>query len=262
MMKIDLTGKNVLVGGSTQGLGKAVAIQLAKCGASVTLMARNKSKLQKIRRELNTDFNQNHQFLVVDFYDFNAYQTTIKDYFKNNTVDILVNNTNGPKSGGVMNMNTEDYQQAFNLLFKTTQYTTMLALKWMKKNNFGRIINATSLSVKEPLQHLALSNTIRAAVVIWAKTLATDVGKYGITVNNLLTGIFDTERIQYLYKQQAKEKGISYTDMIADLKQTIPLKRIGNPKEFGYLVTFLASEYASYITGTNIPIDGGIIKSL
>lgn len=261
-MKINLQGEKALVGGSTQGLGKAIALQLAKCGASVTLMARNKEKLELVKSELNTDFNQKHQILLVDFNNFSSFKVIISNYFKSNTIDILVNNTNGPKGGTVFKKNIDDYQQAFDLLFKSVVYTSMLAIENMKINNFGRIINATSLTVKEPLEHLVLSNSIRAAVTTWAKTLSKEVAKNNITVNNILTGIFDTERIKELNDLQAKAKGVSPDEILETLKNSIPMKRLGKPEEFGYLVSFLASDYASYITGSNIPIDGGLIKSL
>jgi len=262
MMKINLQGKKALVGGSTQGLGKAIAMQLANCGATVILMARNKQKLESVCAELNTDFNQKHQILEVDFYNFDAFKMTVSNFFKNNTIDILVNNTNGPDSGTVLDKNTNDYQVAFDLLFKTCQFTSMLAIEGMIKNGYGRIINATSLSVKEPIDHLVLSNSIRAAVVTWAKTLSRSVADKGITVNNILTGLFDTERLKQLNNLQAEKKAISSDLVLNDLINTVPMKRLGKPQEFGYLVTFLASEYSSYITGVNIPIDGGLIKSL
>lgn len=261
-MKINLQGKNALVGGSTQGLGKAIALQLAQCGANITLMARNEEKLQQVLNTLNTEFNQQHKYLVVDFYDFYSYQDILTNYFNHNTIEILVNNTNGPKGGTVLEKNTTDYQEAFDLLFKTTQFTTSLALESMQEKEYGRIINATSISVKEPLNHLALSNTIRAAVTTWAKSLANIVAHKGITVNNILTGIFDTERIKELNQLQAQNRNITTEQVLKELENSIPMKRIGKPEEFAYLVTFLASEYASYITGTNITIDGGLIKSL
>ena len=173
-----------------------------------------------------------------------------------------MNNTNGPNAGTALEKTLEQYQQAFDLLFKTQCHLTLLALPYMKEQGFGRIINTASLSVKEPISHLVLSNTIRAAVTNWAKTLATDIAPYGITVNNILTGIFNTERIQQLNKVQAASLGISEEENLISTINSIPMKRLGNPEEFGYLITFLASEYAAYITGTNIPIDGGIIKSL
>ncbi|MDX1828113.1 MAG: SDR family oxidoreductase [Lutibacter sp.] len=261
-MKINLKNKKALVGGSTQGLGKAIALQLAKCGAEVTLMARNKEKLEKVKSELNINNYQNHKILVVDFTDFDSYKNIITNYFKLNTVDILINNTNGPKGGNVFEKNIDEYQQAFDLLFKSVVFTTMLAIDNMKKKNFGRIINATSLTVKEPLEHLVLSNSIRAAVTTWAKTLSNSVAANGITVNNILTGLFDTERIKELNALQAKSKGITSDSILKSLTDSVPMKRLGKPEEFGYLVSFLASEYASYITGTNLPIDGGLIKSL
>lgn len=261
-MKINLEGKKALVGASTQGLGKAIALQFASCGASVTLMARNEEKLKATVAELDTNFNQKHDYIVVDFYDFNDFELKTSAYFKQNTVDILVNNTNGPEAGGVFEKNTNDYQKAFDLLFKTTCHLTLLAIENMKKNKYGRIINAASLTVKEPLPNLVLSNTMRAAVAIWAKTLAKEVAPFGITVNTLLTGLFDTERIQQLNKIQANAKGISLEENLKLMTQEIPAGRLGKPNEFGHLVAFLASNYASYITGTNISIDGGLIKSL
>ena len=261
-MKINLQGKTALVGASTQGLGKAIALQLANCGASITLMARNEEKLKAVIIELDTSFNQKHTYIVVDFYDFDAFKTKTTAYFKNNTIDILVNNTNGPEAGGVFEKNIDDYQKAFDLLFKTTCHLTLLAIENMKKNNFGRIINTASLTVKEPLSNLVLSNTIRAAVAIWAKTLSKDVAPFGITVNTILTGLFDTERIKQLNQIQSNAKGISLEENLRLMTQDIPAGRLGKPEEFGYLVSFLASNYSSYITGTNISIDGGLIKSL
>ncbi|WP_338039486.1 SDR family oxidoreductase [Maribacter litopenaei] len=155
-----------------------------------------------------------------------------------------------------------DYQEAFDLLFKTVVLTTELALKGMIKNKWGRIINVASVSVKEPLPYLALSNSIRAAVVTWAKTLASDVGKYRITVNNLLTGYFDTDRIAQLNAKKAEQMDIPESQVRTEMEQKVPLQRIGDPLEYGYLATFLASDKAAFISGTNIPIDGGLLKSL
>ena len=161
-----------------------------------------------------------------------------------------------------MEKNVEDYQQAFDLLFKSVVYTTELALKQMQQNKWGRIINVASISVKEPLNYLALSNSIRAAVVTWAKSLAFDVAQDGITVNNVLTGYFDTDRIAQLNAKKAEKLGVSVSEVRSAMEAQVPAKRIGNPREYGFLTTFLASEQASYINGTNIPIDGGLLKSL
>lgn len=261
-MNISLIGKKALVGGSSDGIGKAIAIQLAESGASVTLVSRSEDKLKKIVDQLSTIDGQKHQYLVVDYTDFEDYKTKITAYFKNNKLDILVNNTQGPSAGNALEKQTEDYQQAFDLLFKTTVFTTELALKNMIQNNWGRIINVASVSVKEPLSYLALSNSIRAAVVTWAKSLASDVGKHQITVNSILTGYFDTNRIAQLNATKAKQLQISETDVLHQMEEKVALKRIGKPEEYGYLVAFLASENAGYITGTAIPIDGGLLKTL
>lgn len=261
-MNISLKGKNALVGGSSKGIGAAIAQQLAISGASVTIMARSENRLKELVDEMDTSQGQKHQYLVVDFSSFEKYKAEISSYFENNTVDILVNNTQGPEGGGALEKNVEDYQEAFDLLFKSVVFTTELALKHMQKNKWGRIINIASISVKEPLNYLALSNTIRAAVVTWAKSLAYDVAKDGITVNNTLTGYFDTDRIAQLNSKKVEKLGISPDEVRANMEAQVPVKRIGDPKEYGYLVAFLASEQAAFITGTNIPIDGGLLKSL
>ncbi|MAU16510.1 MAG: short-chain dehydrogenase [Muricauda sp.] len=261
-MNISLKGKNALVGGSSKGIGKAIAEQLAESGANVTLMARSVERMQELMHDMDNSQGQKHQYLVVDFSSFEKYKTVISSYFENNTVDILVNNTQGPEGGGALEKNVEDYQEAFDLLFKSVVFTTELALRHMQKNKWGRIINIASISVKEPLNYLALSNTIRAAVVTWAKSLAYDVAKDGITVNNTLTGYFDTDRIAQLNSKKAEKLGISPDEVRANMEEQVPMKRIGDPKEYGYLVAFLASDKAAFITGTNIPIDGGLLKSL
>ena len=261
-MNISLKNKKALVGGSSGGIGKAIAQQLAESGASVTLMSRSEEKLRRIVSDLPTEQGQEHQYLVVDFSDFDGYKSLISKFFENNSVDILVNNTQGPSAGNTLEKRTADYQEAFELLFKTVVFTTELALKNMRKNRWGRIINVASVSVKEPLSYLALSNTIRAAVVTWAKSLSTDVGQDKITVNSILTGYFDTERIEQLNIKKAEQLGIEKSEVRADMESKVPIKRIGDPKEYGYLVAFLASDNAAYITGTQIPLDGGLLKSL
>jgi len=261
-MNISLKHKKALVGGSSAGIGKAIAQQLAASGASVTLMSHSEEKLHHIITQLPTDQGQLHQYLAVDFNNFKDYKKVIGTYFENNTVDILVNNTQGPAAGSATEKNIDDYQNAFDLLFKTVVYTTELALKSMKSNNWGRVINVASVSVKEPLAYLALSNSIRAAVVTWAKTLATDVGKHHITVNSVLTGYFNTNRIAQLNAKKAEQLGIDQSEVLKEMESRVAVKRIGEPEEYGYLVAFLASNEAAYITGTNIPIDGGLLKSL
>jgi Dehydrogenases with different specificities (related to short-chain alcohol dehydrogenases) len=261
-MNISLKGKKALVGGSSKGIGESIARQLAASGASVTLMARNEEGMKTIIAELDTEQGQKHQCLAVDFSRFEAFKSAISHYFENNTVDILVNNTQGPQAGGALEKKVNDYQEAFDLLFKSVVLTTELALPHMQKQGWGRIINVASISVKEPLNYLALSNSIRAAVVTWAKSLAYDVAKDGITVNSTLTGYFDTDRIAQLNSKKAEKLGITSDEVRSNMEEQVPMKRIGKPEEYGYLVAFLASDQAAFITGTNIPIDGGLLKSL
>ncbi|GGW23955.1 SDR family oxidoreductase [Arenibacter certesii] len=261
-MEISLKYKKALIGGSSKGIGKAIAQQLAKSGASVTILARSEDKLKSIISQLPTDQGQNHQYIVVDYTDLERYKKNIHAYFKHNTVDILVNNTQGPAAGNALEKEATDYQEAYDLLFKTTIITTQLALKGMIENKYGRIINIASVSVKEPISNLVLSNAIRAAVVSWAKSLAIEVGQFNITVNNTLTGYFNTERLKNLNMGKAKELGIPIEELEQQMKTNVPLGRFGDPKEYGYLVAYLASEQASFITGANIPIDGGMLKSI
>lgn len=258
-MNIQLFSKNALVGGATQGIGAGIATELAKCGANVTVMARNEAKLKDFIATLPVVTpEQKHQYLTVDFSDFGSYKKTITEYFNIHSIDILVNNTNGPEPGLALEKNVEDYQKAFDLLFKTVCETTLLALPHMIKQGSGRIINVSSLSVKEPIGNLALSNSIRSAVIAWAKTLSNEVAQHQITVNNVLTGYFDTERIQNLIHHESQQTGNSAEEIKKARENKIPMKRLGKTEEYGHLVAFLASEYASYLTGTSIPLDGGL----
>ena len=258
-MKIDLSGKKALVGGSSKGIGLGIAKQLAESGASVCLMARNESRLKEIVNQIPN--SNKHSYLVVDFSKFEDYKIRIEEYTKNNQVDILVNNTQGPPAGNSLSKNIESYQEAFDLLFKSVVHTTSLVIPNMQKNKWGRIINVTSVSVKEPLNYLVLSNSIRSAVVAWGKSLSVDLGSDGITVNSILTGYFDTERIKELNKEKSKSLNISETEVLDKMKSLVPASRLGQPKEYGYLISFLSSDNASYINGASIPIDGGLLKS-
>ena len=258
-MKIDLSGKKALIGGSSKGIGLGIASQLAESGASVCLMAMNKSKLEEIINQLPN--SENHSYLIVDFSNFKEYKIKIESYLENNQVDILVNNTQGPPAGNSLSKNIDSYQEAFDLLFKSIVYTTSLIVPKMQKNKWGRIINVTSVSVKEPLNYLVLSNSIRSAVVAWAKSLSVDVGKDGVTVNSILTGYFDTERIKELNKEKSKSLNISEDEVLEKMKSLVPINRLGKTEEYGYLVSFLSSDKASYINGASIPIDGGLLRS-
>ncbi len=258
-MNIQLTSKNAWVGAATQGIGAGIATELARCGANVTVMARNEEKLRDFTASLPiVTEGQHHEYLVADFSDFKTFKDVISRYFDDHDIDILVNNTNGPKAGPAYGQETEEYQAAFDLLFKTVCETTRLALPKMIERGGGRIINVSSSSVKEPIPNLALSNSIRTAVVAWSKTLSLEVAKHNVTINNILTGSFDTQRMKSLISSEAEKTGRAAEDIRKEKEGKIPMKRFGTPEEYGHLAAFLASDYAGYITGTSIPLDGGM----
>jgi 3-oxoacyl-[acyl-carrier protein] reductase len=260
-MNINLEGKTALIGGSSKGLGKAIANQLAECGAEVTLMAREESKLKQVIAELPTLNGQQHGYLVVDFLDFNAIREITGNFLATKKIDILINNTNGPKPGTALEKTMEEYQQAFDLLFKVACHLTLSVVPGMKEKGFGRIINVASMTVKEPIPHLVLSNSMRSALVSWSKSLSREVAAYGITVNSILTGYFETERLKETNSQQAVLNNMSLEAWKERLSSDIPAKRLGIPAEYGYLAAFLASDLAGYINGASIPIDGGVLRS-
>jgi 3-oxoacyl-[acyl-carrier protein] reductase len=261
-MEISLSGKKALVGGASRGLGRAIAMQLAACGAEVTLMARSEQKLKLAMEALPAGFGQQHNILVVDFTDFTAFRAIIGKWFAEHQVDILINNTNGPAAGSILEKSIDEYQQSFDLLFKTVCYLTLECLKGMRERRYGRIINLSSITVREPVQNLVLSNSIRSAVLSWAKTLARETAAMGITVNNILSGYFETERLTEIYKVQAESKSMLMDDYKTLMKKDIPAGRFGDPREFGQLVAFLSSDFAAYITGASIPIDGGLLRAV
>lgn len=261
-MKVDLTNKKALVGGASAGIGFAIAQVLAEAGANVVLMSRSEERLQKALAQLDSTKGQKHSYLVTDFSDFASHKEKVREFFTNSSVDILVNNTQGPTPGTVLEKSENDYQQAFDLLFQNTVFTSHLALEGMKQQGFGRIINVGSMTVKEPNESLVLSNTMRTAMVSWAKSLSEKVAEHGITVNTVLTGLFDTDRLKSLMSSQADVAGTSLGDIRQKRMDAIPVKRLGRPEEYGYLVAFIASEYASFLNGTAIPLDGGASKGL
>jgi len=261
-MNIQLIGKKALVGGSSSGIGKAIAIELAKCGASIVLMARSEDKLKEVVAELDQSLGQSHSYLVTDFNDYEKHKVNLTQFFEESEIDILINNTNGPTAGDVMGMGESDYLGAFNLLFQNAVFTSNLALSHMRRSGYGRIINVSSMTVKEPQDNLVLSNTMRTALVSWSKSLSNAVAKDGITVNSVMTGYFDTDRLNSLMHIQAGREDVSFEKIKAKRVDSVPMKRLGQPKEYGYLVAFIASEYASFLTGASIPLDGGIAKTI
>lgn len=261
-MNLDLTGKTAVVCGSTQGLGYASAAELALLGCSVVLMARNEEKLKELVKTIDQAKGQKHEYLVADFSDTAAVKTVIDGFVKNNTVHILVNNTGGPPGGTALNAKPEEFLAAFNNHLINNHNLTQAVVPGMKAAGFGRIINIISTSVKSPIPGLGVSNTTRAAVANWAKTLATELGPFGITVNNVLPGFTKTVRADYVITSKAKATGKTEEEVMKDLVAEIPAGRIGRPEEFGAAVAFLCSPAAAYINGINLPVDGGRLSCL
>lgn len=261
-MNLDLTSKTALVCGSTQGLGYASAVELALLGCNVVLMARNEEKLKEKVKTLDRSRSQQHQYLVADFSDTGAVKSAIAGFAKINSIHILVNNTGGPPGGAALTARPEDFLAAFNNHLINNHNLTQAVVPGMKEAGFGRIINVISTSVKSPIAGLGVSNTVRAAVANWAKTLAAELGPFGITVNNVLPGFTKTVRADYVIASKAKAGNISEEEVLKQLVAEIPAGRIGQPEEFGAAVAFLASPVAAYINGINLPVDGGRLSCL
>ena len=258
-MELGLQNKNALVCGSTQGIGKATAISLAKEGVNITLIARNETVLQEVLKELPQNGQQKHGYLVADFSKSDQVKEVVSI---NNSFHILINNTGGPKSGAIINASVEEFSAAFQMHVLVNQILVQAVVPFMKKQCFGRIINIISTSVKEPIPGLGVSNTIRNAVANWSKTMAGELAEFGITMNNVLPGFTDTARLDQIIKIKAAGANTSVEKMAQIMKDYVPAKRFAKPEETAKAVTFLASDSASYITGINLPVDGGRTKSL
>lgn len=257
-MNIQLVGKRAFVSGSTKGIGKAIAIQLAKAGASVTICARNESELKQTINELDKSKQQEHSYLCADFSKPDELKKLLEAYNRNfPIVSIVVNNTGGPPPGSIISAQPQEFLNAFQMHLICNQIIVQNFLPSMIKNQYGRIINIISTSVKQPLPNLGVSNTIRAAVANWAKTLANEVAVYGITVNNILPGATKTQRLEQIIFQKSQKNNMKVEEVEKAMIDEIPMKRFALPEEPAYLATFLASPYAAYITGVSIPVDGG-----
>ncbi|MBA2250871.1 MAG: SDR family oxidoreductase [Chitinophagaceae bacterium] len=261
-MDLDLTNKNAIVCGSTQGLGFASAIELALLGANVTLVARNEERLQTAITKLDKTKQQKHDYIVADFQYPEEVKRAIEKYVANRTVHILVNNTGGPKAGVALSASTEEFQQAFNSHLICNHILVQAVVPGMKTLGYGRIINIISTSVKQPIPGLGVSNTIRGAVASWSKSLAFELGPFGITVNNVLPGYTKTRRYHDIIQNKAEIANTSTDKIEKDIVSDIPLRRIGNAEEFGAVIAFLCSPAAGYISGINLPVDGGRLSSL
>ena len=225
-MNLDLTGKKAVVCGSTQGLGLATAVELALLGADIILMARNENKLKEVVKSLDGAKGQQHEYIVADFQIPQTVKNAIDRYLgEKKPVNILINNTGGPKGGDVADATQEDFLQAFSSHLICNHLLAQAVVPSMKSTGYGRIVNIISTSVKQPISGLGVSNTIRGAVASWSKTLANELGKFGITVNNVLPGYTRTARYDSIVKNKALASQKPEEEIEASLLSEIPLKK-------------------------------------
>lgn len=256
-MQLFLHNKTALVCGSTQGIGLAAAQELALLGAHCILLARNETALQTALQTLDKSQGQHHQYAVADFSQPEAVAAAIQPYTTNQPIHILINNTGGPAAGAITTADTGAFEQAFRQHIVVNHLLVQALLPGMKASGYGRIINIISTSVKIPLPNLGVSNTIRAAVASWAKTLANELGQYGITVNNILPGFTDTARLHSLISHTSQVQGKSEAEVRRAMQESVPAQRFGTAAEVGAVAAFLATPAAAYVNGASIPVDGG-----
>lgn len=254
----SLQDKRALVCGSSQGIGKACAVELAKLGAEVTLVARREEALRDVINELSTSAGQTHRFLVADFADPGSLVARVRSHIEQvGPFQILVNNTGGPPAGPILDATPDAFTHAVSNHVICNQLLVQTLLPGMKESGYGRIINVISTSVLQPIPGLGVSNTTRGAVANWGRTMAGELAPFGITVNNVLPGYTATERLWSLFEKRAQQAGVDAETVKQDTVTSIPMKRLGDPSEIGAVVAFLASPAASYVTGVNLRVDGG-----
>ncbi|MCP4594268.1 MAG: SDR family oxidoreductase [bacterium] len=254
----ELRECRVLVCGSTQGIGRACAFGLADRGAEVTLVGRDDAALRRVRSELSVAQGQTHREVCADFNDPPALRDKVAVHLaEHGPVRVLINNTGGPSPGPILDATPEAFLTAFSNHLICNQLLVQTVVPSMKTVGYGRIINIISISVKQPIPGLGVSNTTRWAVASWAKTLAGELGPFGITVNNVLPGYTDTDRLRSLLARRADEAGTAVGEVVASIKADIPARRFARAEEIAAAVGFLASPAAGYINGINLPVDGG-----
>jgi 3-oxoacyl-[acyl-carrier protein] reductase len=261
-MNLDLGGKHALVCGASQGIGRAAAIELAQLGASVTLLARSREALESVLAGLPRAGAQTHAWIAVDMNDHAALREKVEAVTVTKPVQILVNNTGGPPGGPVQSATLDDFRIAFNQHLIAAQIVLQAVLPGMRGSGYGRVINVISTSVKEPIKNLGVSNTIRGAVASWAKTLATELGPFGITVNNVLPGYTKTQRLEQILADRANATGQPQESLAKAMLATVPAGRFAEANEIAAVIAFLASPAAAYVNGINVPVDGGRMQSL
>lgn len=258
-----MTDRVALVAASSRGLGRAVAEELAAEGADLAICARGEERLEAAAERIREETGRRVLPVPTDLAEPDAVrrlvEATLSEYGR---VDVLVTNAGGPPSGPFESHSRDDWRRAVRLTLESALDLTRGVLPGMKKRGWGRIVNITSIAVKQPVDGLILSNSIRAAVTGFARTLANEVAPFGITVNNALPGYTWTDRVRELARSAAEAKGGSADEVVSEWKKRIPADRLAEPREFAALVAFLASERAAYITGSSIAVDGGWVRSL
>lgn len=259
MIQIDLKGKNAFVCGGSKGIGFAAAQMMAQAGASVCIVSRSEESLKNALNRLDTSNGQRHRYLAVDFSDYRQVKNIVSKHLQqiDYSYDILVNNTGGPPAGPIAAAKEDEFLAAFNNHLLCNHVLVQLLSPAMIDKAYGRIINVISTSVKVPLKGLGVSNTIRAAVANWAKTLATEWAAMGITVNNVLPGATATERLHSIIENKSEKSNQSAEVIEKSMLAEIPMQRFGKPEEIAAVILFLASPLSSYVTGINVPVDGG-----
>lgn len=257
MMDLSLHSKTALVCGASQGIGRAIAIALADLGANCILLARNESALKDALTQLDTEKGQAHHYVVVDFTQLEDFKSAVSLITEKWGIDILINNTGGPAGGLIADADPMAFENAFRQHLLCNHILAQAVIPHMKRKAWGRIINVISTSVKVPINNLGVSNTIRAAVASWAKTLSNELAVHGITVNSLLPGFISTSRLDTVAEGFAAREGVDKTTMVQSMKNSVPAKRFGDPSEIAAVAAFVASPAASYVNGITIPVDGG-----
>lgn len=261
-MNLSLDGKTALICGSTQGIGLAIAEELALLGANCILLARNEEALKDALLKLDNSSRQLHKYYVADFNNPAQVKTIAAQIAEAGTVHILINNTGGPPAGPIVQAVPEEFLIAFNQHLICNHVLATAMIPGMKEAGYGRIINIISTSVKIPLKNLGVSNTIRGAVASWAKTMANELGAFNITVNNILPGFTRTQRLNSIVATTATKKNADEEAVEREMQEEVPLKRFGEPGEVANVAAFLASPAASYVNGVSIPVDGGRTGSI
>ncbi len=252
-----------MVGGSTQGIGKATAFELASLGSHVTLIARNENDLKKVVEELNNQYPADHDYIVADFSQPQLVKGLVQNHIEHHQpFDILINNTGGPPGGPIIEADFDSFLKAMDLHLHCNHLLVQSVLPHMKATGFGRIVNVISTSVKIPIKGLGVSNTTRGAVANWAKTLSMEISQYGITINNVLPGFTKTARLDAIIDNKAQKLGVGRDQVIKEMVDEVPLGRFGESEEVAALAAFLSTPAAGYINGVSIPVDGGRTGSL